>query len=386
MGLVNRCLTALAGNPDCVDSQQTIALARIAHIISSPEGIGGAEKVLAAIVRDQRPGWEQVVVNVCGQNRELEAACPPQTMYVRPNSVPVFASLWTVTSALRKFRPDLVHAHLPLAMVAVASLRRRGEVRLATHHHGDHFVVLKRRLAADLDRVAGKRFDTVIAPSEAVRAFLLSRYGYAEDRVRTIPNGWTGSPPISRTLGKAADPTLVSVANFRPQKNHEMLLRAFALVHEEMPRARLLLVGGGPGEGAVRQLADLLGLHGAVEFTGKVDDVWPYLCRSHLFVLTSNYEPLGVAVLEAMAAGLPVVATAVGGLPELVRPGVSGELVSPGDAAGTASAITTILRSRTLADSLGSAARAIAAEYTSEVMVDRHVCLYSELLSRGSRH
>jgi glycosyltransferase involved in cell wall biosynthesis len=344
--------------------------------------MGGAERVLAALATADRPGWEQAVVNVSGHNRELAAACAPKKVRTSSTGPPVLASLRAATSVLTEFRPDVVHAHLPLAMVTVAALRRRGErVRVATHHHGDHFVASRRRFAARLDRVAGARFDAVAAPSEAVRAFLLSRYRYAGSTVRTIPNGWAGRAVASFPPGKAPDPTVISIANFRPEKNHEMLLRAFGLVHEQIPRMRLLLVGAGTREGAIRQLVDSLGLRSVVEFTGYVEDVWPYLSRSHLFVLASNYETLGVAILEAMAAGLPVVATAVGGVPELVRPGVNGELVEPGDSAGMAAAIIRILGSRGLMDSLGAAGRATAAEHTSEKMVDHYFTYYAELLA-----
>lgn len=351
-------------------------------MISSPEGIGGAEQVLAALATDERPGWEHAVVNVAGDNRALAAACPRDAVQAPPAGLPGLGPLRAAASALSRLDPDLVHAHLPLAMVAVAAPRRRPErARLATHHHGDHFVAEGRRLAARLDRTAGARFDTVVAPSEAVRAFLLQRYGYAEDAVRTIVNGWSGSPQVPSATEKAPDPTVICVANFRPQKNHELLLLAFTQVRERLPRARLLLVGGGPREDEIRRLTDSLGLRAAVDFAGRVDDVWPHLGRSHLFALASDHEPLGIAVLEAMAAGLPVVGTAVGGVPELVRPGVNGELVARGDAAAMATAIVSILESPQLASELGAAGRATASGHTAARMVDRYVSLYSELLS-----
>lgn len=351
-------------------------------MISSPEGIGGAEQVLAALAGAERPGWEQAVVNVAGDNRELAAACAPRVVRARSSRLPALGPLRSAASALADPCPDLVHAHLPLAMAAVALRRRRGErVRLATHHHGDHFLAERRRLAARLDRTAGAGFDAVVAPSEAVRTFLLRRYGYPAGTVRTIVNGWSGNAPVPGDGERAPDPTVVCVANFRPQKNHELLLHAFALARERVPRARLLLVGGGPGEAEIRRLAGTLGLGSAVELVGRVEDVWPYLSRGHLFALPSSHEPLGIAVLEAMAAGLPVVATAVGGVPELVRPGVNGELVEPGDTAGMAEAIVAILGSPRVAAELGAAGRATAARHTAARMVDSYFALYAELLS-----
>ena len=353
---------------------------RIAHLISAPAGIGGAERVLEAIVAPARPDWEQVVVNVSGDNPALAAACAPCEVRAAGPGPALLGGRRTAALALREFRPDVVHSHLPLATIVLATLRRRGErVRVATHEHGDHFVVSGRRLAARLDRAAGARVDCQVACSEAVRRFLLADYGYPEDFVRTIVNGWAGEPILDAP--RAPAPTVVSVGNFRAQKNHRMLLHAFAIVRERLPDARLLLVGGGPLEEEVRDLAGSLGLGSAVELTGYVDDVWGYLFRSHVFALSSDYEPLGIAVLEGMAAGLPVVATAVGGVPELVRPGVNGELVEPGDAEAMAGALTEMLSSPELARSLGEAGRAAAAGHTAARMVDRYFALYEELLS-----
>jgi glycosyltransferase involved in cell wall biosynthesis len=351
-------------------------------MVSAPAGVGGAERIVAAIAGAGQPRWEQEVVNLSGANPELAAACAPLEVRAGPASPPLLAGRRVAARALRELRPDIVHAHLPLAMATLASLRRRGErVRLATHHHGDHLVVSGHRAAAAVDRAAGRRCDLVVAPSEAVRRFLIDGYGYREDAVRTIVNGWAGEPLAPGAVPKAEQPTAICVANFRPEKDHELLLRAFARVRERLPEARLTLVGGGPGEGEVRRLTGELGLGSAVELTGHVDSVWPYLARSHLLVLPSHHETLGIAALEAMAAGLPVVATAVGGVPELVRPGVTGELVAPGDVAAMAAAVGGLLASPERAGSMGAAGRVAAAGHTCEATVGRYLDLYAELLS-----
>lgn len=357
---------------------------RVLHAISAPAGVGGAERVMAAIATAARPGWEQAVVNVSGRNEELTAACAPLVPQQAERGAPLLAGRRALAGALDDFRPDVVHAHLPLAMVTLAGVRRRGEcARIATHHHGDHFVASGRRAAARLDRAVGARLDLFVAPSEAVRRFLIEGYGYDPGSVRTIVNGWEGEVPA---LGgaKAAEPTVVSVANFRRQKNHAMLLRAFAQVREQMPEARLLLVGGGEREEEVRRLADSLGIGAAVELTGYVEDVWPHLARSHVFALSSSYEPLGVAVLEGMAAGLPVVATAVGGLPELVRPGENGALVALDDVEAMASELLALLADREMAERLGAAGRATAAEHTAARMVGEYLGLYEELAAKST--
>jgi glycosyltransferase involved in cell wall biosynthesis len=282
-------------------------------------------------------------------------------------------------------KPDVVHAHLPLAMMAIATSRGKGDqIRIATHHHGDHFIRSGNGLAAHADHLAGRRFDVIVAPSESVREFLIERYGYSRPRIVTIRNGWGRMRPTSAPVKRAPLPTIVSVANFRAQKNHELLVHAFALVHGELPEVRLLLVGDGPLKQHVQNLTVSLGVENRVDFAGYVEDVWPYLLQSRLFAIASRYEPLGIAVLEAMAAGLPVVAPAIGGLREIVTPGVTGALVEPGDATAMAVAMVEILRSEAATAAMGASARRAAQAYTADTMIDGYFSLYRELLAQGN--
>jgi glycosyltransferase involved in cell wall biosynthesis len=359
-------------------------VARIAHVISTPSRVGGAERVLSWIVAGVRArGWDQLVLNAGGDNAALARICSPVDIRgIGSNSaLGQLAARRRLPEHLDRFRPDIVHAHLPRAGLLVASLRSRPDViRLLNHQHGDHFERSGRRLLLAADRLAGRRFDRVVACSEAVRTFLIDRYRYPPDLVEAIRNGWSGpDPPLSR---RSHDPTVVCVANLRPQKDHATLVRAFASIRSEVPTAKLLLVGGGPSEKDIRQLIGAVGLAGAVECTGYVDDVWPYLARADVFALTSRHEPLGISVLEAMAAGLPVVATDVGGIPELVRPGENGELVPPGDVGAVARAMLRLLQSPPTRAALGQTGRRIAADHRSERMVDRYLSLYETLLTQ----
>ncbi|HEX5374754.1 MAG TPA: glycosyltransferase, partial [Solirubrobacterales bacterium] len=174
-------------------------------------------------------------------------------------------------------------------------------------------------------------------------------------------------------------------ANFRAQKGHPVLIEAFATVAQRMPEARLVLLGDGPELPAARRLVGELGLAGRVELPGPQADVWPWLATAHVFALASHYEPLGIAVLEAMGAGLPVVATGVDGIRELVWPGVTGELVPPGDPAAMAQALIAILEDPGAATQMGTAGRAAAAENRMELCVERYFDLYERLLGeRGA--
>ncbi|HWW67725.1 MAG TPA: glycosyltransferase family 4 protein [Solirubrobacterales bacterium] len=360
---------------------------RIAHVISTPEGVGGAERVLASLVAEgAKRGWDQAVLNPFAldpDRSELVGALDGAAPY-RGRRCASFGHLPAMLAWLRRelrgFRPDVVHAHLFHAGVAVAALgarRRSGPSRVLTHHHGDHLLFERRRLEARLDRAACRRPDRVVAVSSWGMELLASRLGLPRERLACIPNGWSGTPfPQS---GLAGRPTAICVARFRRQKGHRDLLAAFSLVRERIGDARLLLVGDGPLEGEIRAGAAALGLGESVEFRGAVGDVWPHLAEAHVFALASLYEPLGIAALEAMAAGLPVVATAVGGVPELVEVGKTGRLVRPGAPEEMAAALVELLTDPDLRQGMGNEARRRAAGRRASVTVERYFDLYGEL-------
>jgi glycosyltransferase involved in cell wall biosynthesis len=178
---------------------------------------------------------------------------------------------------------------------------------------------------------------------------------------------------------------VVCVANFRAQKRHDVLLDAFARVQGRVPEARLVLAGDGPLLGETKERARRLGLGESVEFLGPVGDIWSLLADSHVFALTSDYEGLPVALVEAMAAGLPVVATAVQGNTDLVRAGETGFLMPPGDASACAEHLVTLLRDPALQSGMGEAASKTAQDWTMERCVDRYFELYEELIRRKAR-
>lgn len=360
---------------------------RIVHLISTPSGFGGAEAVMVALLEGgARRGWEQAVLNPFADSaaEELAERCAEFGYEALPRSrsrpLDVPSSLRWARRRLDELQPDVFQVYLVHALVLAAALPRApGTVRILSHQHGMHFRASGRKLATRLDRLAGRRFNHVVACSEAVRDFLVEEYRYPPRRVSCIRNGWSGTP---LKLQKDARPTIVCTANFRAQKGHPVLIEAFAEAARQIPDARLVLLGDGPELPAVRRLIDERGLTGRVELPGPAADVWPWLARAHVFALASHYEPLGIAVLEAMAAGLPVVATGVDGIRELVNPGVTGELVPPGDSAAMASALAGLLGDPNAALRMGVAGRAFAEGARMDVCVDRYFELYERLLAK----
>jgi len=216
--------------------------------------------------------------------------------------------------------------------------------------------------------------DRVICNSAAMQSHLSREFGVPPHRLAMIHNGVDLEyfrPPAS---GHRPNPgSVLSVARFVPDKDHETLIRAFRLVAQDHPETELWLVGDGPEKEAIRQLAAEMLPPGAVRFFPGQEDLRPFFEQAGLFVLSSVREALPNVVLEAMAAGLPVVATRVGGLPELVTPGTTGWLVPPRDPAALAAAISRLLDAPQALDDFGRAGRQRAVQsYSFAAMVRGH--------------
>ncbi|MEP6593275.1 MAG: glycosyltransferase [Acidobacteriota bacterium] len=226
-----------------------------------------------------------------------------------------------------------------------------------------------------LQRLAYRAATKVVANSPAAREVLTAE-GVAPGSIAVIANGvdplWFDLPDHQRPIR-----TVITVANLRPEKSHEALLEAAAALAPTHPDLRFQIVGDGPRRQALEARAAALGLGGSVHFLGHRDDVPALLAAADLFVLPSRSEAFPNGVIEAMAAGLPVVACAVGGLVDLIEPGTTGLLVPPGDAAALAAAIARLAGDAVEAASLGRAARlAVRQRYSFDRMVGSFEDLY----------
>ena len=176
-------------------------------------------------------------------------------------------------------------------------------------------------------------------------------------------------------------PIVGCIGALTAEKDHITLLHAARQLQAKNGRVRVVIIGDGPLEADLLQLRDELGLDQAVQFTGFIPEAETLLGAFDAFVLCSRAEGLGSIILDAFAAGVPVVATAVGGIPELVSDEATGLLIQVGDAAGLASALERLLSDSALRSRLTSAARALVErEFTVQRMAQRYVTLYEQLI------
>jgi glycosyltransferase involved in cell wall biosynthesis len=250
-----------------------------------------------------------------------------------------------VVRAVRAERPDLLHTHLVHADVygAVAAAATRTPY-LSTRHNDDRYLLGPFRY---VDRLFARRARRLIAISDAVRVFL-ERAGHDPAKLLTIRYGLDELPaapsePTPADAGIPPDvPLALAVGRLIEQKDHATLLRAFARVREKVPEARLAILGGGPLEAETRALVASLGLDGAVALPGRTE-IRDWLERADVFVHTSRWEGFGIVLLEAMLASLPVVATRISAVPEIVADGETGVLVDAGDVDAVANAVAALL-------------------------------------------
>jgi glycosyltransferase involved in cell wall biosynthesis len=315
---------------------------------------------------------------------------------VRLQALPPMPLGWTgasrtarFASILRRDRPAIFHAHLtwPLACKygLIAALVSGVPAVLAT---AQLFVDVPYDRSARLQqRLLASRLGCYIAVSGQVARRLRAAFGVPERKLRVIHNAIPAAafdgpadPDLrTRMAGPAQRPIVLTCARLDPQKGLSTLLEAAVLV----PAAVFVIAGEGQQQAALRDQAQRLGLADRAVFLGHRADVPALLASCDVFVLPSLYEGLPLAVLEAMAAGRPVVTTAVGGTDEVVCDRETGLLVPPNDPRALASAIRTLLDEPRLAARLAAAGKTrVAAQFSAERMVQSVTQTYDDLLDR----
>jgi glycosyltransferase involved in cell wall biosynthesis len=304
----------------------------------------------------------------------------------RPVS-PTFAR-W-LTDTLRRHRIELAHSHeFTMAVYGSWAAHRAGLPHLFTMHGSRYYAArLQRRIAM---RIAARLSGSVVAVSQILAEHLHRDLWLGADRVVTIPNGARHVPVTHSTLreelGLASDDRLaVSVGNLYPVKGHAFLLEALALLSDRFPRLHVAIAGRGELEETLLARARALDVANRFHLLGLRSDVGNVLAATDVFVLPSLSEGVPLALLEAMMAARPIVATAVGEVPTVLDGGRAGVLVPPGDAAALATAIAGVLSNPARASQLASAAAARAAErYSFNAMLDRYAALYANLVPSNS--
>lgn len=363
---------------------------KILYVLTQSDSIGGASIHLLDIAAGAKASGHQVEILAGGDGPFHERAhamglASSSLAHLQREISPVqdLLGVWELRKAIKEAAPDLVHLHSTKAGVIGRIAARSLGIPVVFTVHGWAFTegISFRRAALYrcIERLMAPLASRIITVSEYDRALAL-KSGVADDRLMvTIRNGM---PVLAETPGMAVahgEPRVIMVARFEEPKNHGDLLCALSLLKDIPWQAEL--VGDGPLRTQVMQRAKELGLADRVEFPGSCNDVAARLARSDVFALVSNWEGLPLSILEAMRAGLPVVASDVGGVAEAVRNNDTGWVVARGDIDTLADRLRTLLTSAPLRQQMGQAGQALFhSQFTFDQMLQKTLQVYRDAL------
>jgi glycosyltransferase involved in cell wall biosynthesis len=392
-------------------SQRKIRVLQLIHSF----GLGGAERVVTTLaVNMDRQRFEVIpcAIECSGPFEEdLKTAGVPYRILGRQRrsilTGPLFAAdcqrlLVSLTELLKELSIDIVHTHLTqTSLLGIVAARRAGIPRVCTTVHSVVMSSRKARwdprvflLRAAINKVFPQA-DRFIAVSQEVNRAIRRHTSIPSERILTIPNGVDldqfHMPADRRTLrdrlGLPADRLVaVTIGRLTRLKGHIYLQAAMASIPPEQ-RPLLLIVGDGPDRNELELRTTTMELNRDIRFLGNRRDIPTLLAAADLFVLSSLWEGLPLVLLEAMAAGLPAVVTAVGGNPDVVENGISGMLVPPGDEQALANALSSLLNNPLQREYMGQAAwQRVDRYFSAKKFVEAHERLYETLFAEhGSR-
>ncbi len=294
---------------------------------------------------------------------------------------------------LLKFaRPDIVHTHGYFAsVIGRLAARKAGIPVILAHVHSTYWEYKKRHLM--IERKLSRFTHKIICCSKAVENFVKNTEKITDNKTIVIYNGvdeerfcpLKSPTSIRAEFGMSEEAAVVgTVSSLTPHKGHEYLIQAASLVLNTLPSAKFIIVGDGPLRKRLEDQAKNLDIHPAVIFTGTRKDIPEILSLMDVFVLPSHTrEGLGIAIIEAMAAERPVVATEIGGIPEVVNDGETGLLVPPGDAEALSKAIIELLRNPKKTKEMGVKGRTrVKEKFTTKKMLSEIEHVYLSLINR----
>ena len=358
---------------------------RILHLTESLE-LGGAEKVVVALANHQAETHDVAIccvktigVLAADLDRRIRVLCLDKgegNDYLLP---------FRLARILRSGAYDVLHTHDWGVFLegGLAGILARTRALVHTVHgpyrsYPDHALGrAKLALRHLLERLLAPRFRGIATVSDAVAHYVANDIAIDPALLRTVHNGIdiTSAGVLERPRGQAV--VFVTTGRLAAIKNHTMMIGGLRRVIDAGVPARLVIAGDGPERGRIENCVREHGLQDQVSLLGFRSDVRPILAGADIFLMTSRYEGISIAMLEAMRAGLPVVATRVGGVPETVRDRVTGLLVGPDDLAGLAEAMLRLARSPALREEMGRHARDfLAAEFSLAQMAHRYFELY----------
>ncbi len=354
---------------------------------------GGVQGHVLALARQLRQDHDDVVVVAPSEGGGRHEGVVPVGGSVRipfnDSQAPIALSPRSVRramAAIDRFRPDVIHVHEPAAPLLSLAVCLRGPRPLVGTFHAWSDSDRLYRVARPLVRAGIDRLSARLAVSAAAAAYHAGALGLPEGAFREVPNGvdvdrFASAEPLPELAGERGD-RLLFVGRLERRKGLEQLLRAFIHVKAQRPGVRLFVVGEGPERSRCQSLLPAR-LRSDVVFLGEVahDDLPRFYASADLFVSPAlGGESFGIVLLEAMAAGLPVIASGIPGYRSVVQDGIEGRLVPPGDSRALAAAVDTVLENPALREAMADEGRRTVASYDWSVIAERTRDVYRSVV------
>jgi glycosyltransferase involved in cell wall biosynthesis len=364
---------------------------KVIHLVEDLK-IGGAERVIADIALGLDRKKYDASVWCVTRGGETASELSEKRIEVKVLGISSFRNpLNTVRLArlLQAARPDIVHTHGYFAsVIGRLAARRAGTPIILAHVHSTYWEYKKRHIM--IERKLSRFTHKIICCSQAVESFVTNTEKIADNKTIVIYNGVDeerfspskNSTSIRAEFGMDEEAAVVgTVSSLTPHKGHEYLIQAASLVLSTLPAARFLVVGDGPLRKKLEDQAKNLNIYPAVIFAGTRKDIPEILSLLDVFVLPSHTrEGLGIAIIEAMAVERPVVASDIGGIPEVVNDSDTGLLVPPGDPEALAKATNELLQNPARAKEMGKKGRIRVKErFTAKKMLAEIEHVYQSL-------
>ncbi len=366
----------------------------VTHVVLSMD-CGGLESIVLGLAREGRRLGQRVAVACLERTGAMASqveALGARVICIHKRPGLRLATVGRLESLLRELVPDIVHTHHIGALFYTGPAARRAGVPSVVHtEHGRY--LSERRRTRWLGRLAGRYASRFLCVSPTIAAEAEAYHIVPRRKIQVVPNGIdldrfrdrNDSSRVRQSVGIPPDaPSIGTIGRLCEIKRQDLLIRAFRRVRARFANAHLVIVGDGPWMGLLRQLVVDLNLDDWVHFVGYQSQPERYLQAMDVFTLSSQSEGMPLTILEAWAAGVPVVATRVGGLPELVEHGRTGLLVEFGDEAALAGAMGDLLANPDLSLRLRAAGREGVELFSLARMADAYQHHYLELLGSGS--
>jgi glycosyltransferase involved in cell wall biosynthesis len=343
-------------------------------------GVGGAENMVAQLAANiDKSHFDVYVISMHSSEgtiiEQRFAENNIKVKFLNHDTAPNVSALLKLYKQLNKIKPDIVHTHMSAFIYTIPWIFLKGKKILHTIHNRPIYE-FSQKLRSIIKALYQMKKAVPIAISDTIAKEVKDVYKIKEDRIEVIYN------PVDINLynrnsienKKSDDITFINVARFTNVKNQSLLIDAFSKVREQINNVKLILVGDGELRNLVEKKVAQNGLSDVVEFTGNIQNVAEKLRSADVFVLPSHYEGLPLTILEAMASGLPIIATNVGGVPDIVKD--NGFLFKDNDLNGLVAAMLELAQDMKVREEMGKKSIKYVEKFDVKSIADQYQLLY----------